>query len=438
MAADYRDITKIEDLKDENLIFITLAKAVPTIKALLPFDSMIAISDHERFIYVNQGENVNSFRYRGDPIPHESGLYQCQLTGTKIILSLPKEVYGAPAKTTSIPIRDETGRIIGSISLGVLGYIYESGAIIAESIAMKKVLHLAYKVAQVDSTILLIGESGSGKEVIADYIHRHSKRCRGAFIAVNCAALPENLIETELFGYKRGAFTGANVDRVGLFEAAGGGTLLLDEIAELPLALQSKILRVLETNEVRRVGSNVDIKVDFRLIVATHRDLKEMIQEGTFRQDLYYRLNVIPINIPPLRERPEDIVLLARKFHDDYCRKYDVNFELDMQTLNEFLQYDWPGNVRELRNAVERRVITGAKDSDSLEPEKLVRKDFFKLLGLSGNVNDVMDKLEELYIDSVLENCNGRISAAAKELGITRMGLYKKIDRLKNKKKNQP
>jgi transcriptional regulator with PAS, ATPase and Fis domain len=433
---DNKDITNIDDLKDENPIFITLAKSAPIIKSLLPYDSMIALADHEKFIYVNQGETVNSFRYRGDPIPCESGLYQCQQTGTTIIMSLPKEVYGAPAKTTSVPIKDEGSNVIGAISLGVLGYIYETGTIIAESKIMQKVLHLAYKVAQVDSTVLLSGESGTGKEVIADYIHRHSKRPKGAFIAVNCASLPEHLIESELFGYKRGAFTGATMDKVGLFEAAGGGTLFLDEIGELPFALQSKLLRVLETGKVRRVGSTNDFKVDFRLMVATHRNLKEMVDEGKFREDLYYRLNVIPIQIPPLRDRPEDIVLLARKFHDDSCRKYDVNFELDIQTINSFLQYNWPGNVRELRNHIERRIITGTKDSsDALASDRLSINNCFNMLGLSGNLNDVMDKLEELYIGVVLEKCKGRIGEAAKELAISRMGLYKKMKRLKNKHK---
>ncbi len=429
-----KDITNIDDLKDENPIFIRIAKSVPLIKSLLPYDSMIALADSERFIYVNQGETVNSFRFRGDPIPRESGLYQCQQTGTKIIMSLPKEVYGAPAKTTSVPIRDAEGRIIGAISLGVLGYIHEAGAIIAESKAMQKVLHLAYKVAQVDSTVLLTGESGTGKEVIADYIHRHSRRAQGAFIAVNCASLPEHLIEAELFGYKRGAFTGANMDRVGLFEAAGGGTLFLDEIGELPYALQAKLLRVLETGTVRRVGSVTNVKVDFRLIVATHRNLKEMVKAGKFREDLYYRLNVVPVQLPPLKARPEDIILLARKFHNDFCRKYDVNFELDIQTINSFLQYDWPGNVRELRNEVERQVITGAKDSsDILTSERLSKTDCFNLLGLNGTLEDVMNDLEKLYIDASLERCKGRIGEAAKELGISRMGLYKKMNRLKKK-----
>ncbi len=427
--------TSIDDMTGDHPIFLTLAAAIPLLKTLLPFDSMIAITDNEKFLYCSQGEKVDSGTGRGDPISVRSGLYQCQQIGQKIVISLPKEVYGVPVKTTSVPIRDSDAKIIGALSIGLLGYIYEPDTIIAESMAMRKVLHMAHQVAHSDSTAMLNGESGTGKEVVAKYIHRDSKRSKGPFIAINCAALPEQLIESELFGYKKGAFTGANTDKPGLVEAAHGGTLFLDEIGELPLMLQSKILRALETSEIRRVGCTKDRKIDFRLVAATHRDLKQMVGEGKFRMDLYYRLNVIPIRIPPLRERPEDIVMLARKFQEDFRRKYDVNNELDMETLNSFLKYDWPGNVRELRNEVERRIITGAADlTEDLSPENFSHKDLFELFGLTGKLNEVMPKIEEQYIKAVLKKCNGRINKAAAQLGISRMGLYKKMRRLQIQK----
>lgn len=244
--------------------------------------------------------------------------------------------------STSTPIMDDDGNVILVLTTGgtsksaethkgateqefisrcqremeyLRSYVLDKDTIVAESKVMKKLLLEVHAIARTDSTAVLYGESGTGKEVLAKYLHRHSKRSGNAFIAVNCATLPEHLVESELFGYEKGAFTGASTEgKIGLFEAAHGGTLFLDEIAELPLALQSKLLRVLETCEVRRLGSYVDRKLDFRLIAATHKDLQKMAQEGTFRTDLFYRLNVIPVHIPPLRERPEDIIALALKF----------------------------------------------------------------------------------------------------------------------------
>ncbi|MDT8899732.1 sigma-54 interaction domain-containing protein [Anaeroselena agilis] len=314
-------------------------------------------------------------------------------------------------------------------------HVLETDTIVAESKAMRQVLLAAHAVAQTDSTVLLNGESGTGKEVLAKYIHRHSKRFNEAFIAVNCAAFPEQLVESELFGYERGAFTGAKGEgRMGLIEAAHNGTLFLDEIAELPLTLQSKLLRVLETGEVRRLGSNTARKIDFRLIAATHQDLKKMSEEYLFREDLYYRLNVIPIRIPPLRDRPEDTLVLALKFLDDFNRKHKTAYEFDGETLEMFQSNAWPGNVRELRNAVERKVIQHLQDyqADCLQAVSsfssgISRSDCIKILGLTGSLKDVTRTVEEKYIDHVLRECGGRIGEAAKRLGIYRTVLYRKL-----------
>jgi transcriptional regulator with PAS, ATPase and Fis domain len=313
--------------------------------------------------------------------------------------------------------------------------VFETDTIVAESKAMRQVLLSAHAVAQADSTVLLLGESGTGKEGLAKYIHRHSKRFNEAFIAVNCAAFPEQLVESELFGYERGAFTGAKGEgRMGLIEAAHHGTLFLDEIAELPLPLQSKLLRVLETGEVRRLGSNTDRKIDFRLIAATHRDLKKMSEENLFREDLYYRLNVIPIRIPPLRERPEDTLVLALKFLEDFNRKHSAGLEFDRETLEMFQSYGWPGNVRELRNAVERKVIQHLQDyqTDCLQAASnfsgsVSQRDCIKILGLTGSLKEVTRMIEEKYINHVLEACGGRMGEAAKQLGIYRTVLYRKL-----------
>lgn len=312
--------------------------------------------------------------------------------------------------------------------------VMNDAEVVAKSRMMKQILVTAHTLSQTDSTVLLVGESGTGKEVIAKYIHRHSKRTNEAFIAVNCAALPENLVEAELFGYEKGAFTGAKMEgKIGLFEAAHKGTLFLDEIAELPLFLQSKLLRVLETSEVRRIGSNHDRKIDFRLIAATNKDLKQMTAEKSFRQDLYYRLNVIPIRIPPLRERPEDITALAHKFLDDFNKRYETEAKLDIDTLEAFQRYNWPGNVRELRNLVERRVISGLNDypADSLTTAAGSARDllneYFRLLGKEYPLKAAMRKIEESYLRYMLQLCGGRIGEASKRLGIYRTVLYRKL-----------
>ena len=314
-------------------------------------------------------------------------------------------------------------------------YVLDTETIVAENKKMKQVLLKAHNVAQVDSTVLLTGESGTGKEILAKYIHRHSKRSEEAFIAINCANLPEHLVESELFGYERGAFTGANTEgKVGLFEAAHHGTLFLDEIAELPFTLQAKLLRVLETCEVRRLGSNVDRKMDFRLIAATNKNLKKMVEEGLFRSDLYYRLNVIPIIIPPLRERPEDIVVLALRFLESFNKKYGLDVEFDSETFEELQSYKWPGNVRELKSVVERNVISSLQDSqaDSLAFDTLAQGNeyqcnIFNLLGLNGTLREVLKTVEIKYINHILKENSGRIGETAQRLGIYRTVLYRKL-----------
>ena len=233
-----------------------------------------------------------------------------------------------------------------------------SPSIVAESRTMRTVLDIAATVSQVDSAVLLLGESGTGKEVVANYIHSASTRSQKSLVVVNCASLPENLLEAELFGYEKGAFTGAAPGgKKGLFETAEGSTLFLDEINSMPLNLQGKVLRAIETKTVQRIGSTHTIPVDFRLITATNEDLAQLVEAKQFRADLYYRLNVIPIRLPPLRERREDIVPLANYFLAHFCQKYSKDKVFTPHTLEIFRAYLWPGNVRELRNVVERSVV---------------------------------------------------------------------------------
>lgn len=237
--------------------------------------------------------------------------------------------------------------------------IQKSIDIIAESPSMKQLLSQLSIVAKTDASILITGPTGSGKEVFAEYIHRMSARSKGPFIVVNCAAIPENLLESELFGYEKGSFSGASaLGKKGLIELANGGTLFLDEINSIPLSLQGKLLRVLETRQVKRVGALVCKAIDFRLLTASNEELEALIRESRFRSDLFYRISVVPIRILPLRERNEDIIPLALYFLQHFCKKYSCMKVLSEQVMNFMLAYDWPGNVRELRNFIERLIAT--------------------------------------------------------------------------------
>lgn len=234
----------------------------------------------------------------------------------------------------------------------------QNAGIVAKSKELKQLLSVTEGIAPLDSTVLIYGESGSGKEVFARFIHEHSDRKDCPLITVNCAAFPENLIESELFGYEKGSFTGASKDgKIGLIEAADSGTLFLDEINSLPLSVQSKILRVIEEKSVQKIGSLTPKKVDFRLITATNQELSQLVRAGKFREDLYYRLHVIPLTIPPIRNRKDDIVPLCLHFLNYFCNKYNLKKSFSDQVLAQAQSYDWPGNVREIRNFVERMVV---------------------------------------------------------------------------------
>jgi len=244
------------------------------------------------------------------------------------------------------------------------------GDIIANSPAMINVLQLVERLADLDSTILISGESGSGKGIIARLLHETGSRSSHPYVKINCGAIPENLLESELFGYESGAFTGSRKDgKKGLFEVANNGTIFLDEISELPLNLQVKILQVIQEKEIQRVGGVVNIPVDVRIISATNRDLKTRVQEGKFREDLFYRLNVVPIQIPPLRERPEDIIPLIKHFLQKNNQKFNETKTIGANTMVAMLKYPWPGNVRELENIIERLVIT--TKGNTIMPENL-------------------------------------------------------------------
>ncbi len=297
--------------------------------------------------------------------------------------------------------------------------------VVAESPQMRRVLDTSKKVAPFDTSVLITGESGVGKEVVAKLIHRSSRRSKGPFIAINCAALPDNLIEAELFGYKKGSFSGAYTDKKGIVEEAEGGTLFLDEIGDLPLSLQAKLLRLLQEKEIRPIGSNRPKRVDVRVLCATNRNLKEMVEKGEFREDLFYRINVIHIHIPPLRERKEDILPLAYFFIKRSAEKFGTDTkELSESAKRQLLSYDWPGNVRELENTIERSFILS-------EGTVIERIYFHEDTGVSESFTGVKpyheakEEFERNYLKKILEISGGNISKASRLSGKTRAEIYR-------------
>lgn len=314
---------------------------------------------------------------------------------------------------------------------------------IGDSPVMRELFRMIDRVASTPSSVLITGESGTGKELVARALHRKSKRSDNPFVAVNCAALPDSLLESELFGHVKGAFTDAREDKEGLFVQADGGTLLLDEVGDLPTSLQPKLLRVLEEQQIRPVGGDEQIDIDVRIVAATHRDLEERVEQGAFREDLYFRLNVIELDLPPLRERGKDVLRLAQHFVEQFADRSDHAVTgLSPEAGRALIQYDWPGNVRELRNYIERAVVLALQEH--ITPEDLPPKvrgagrsgdqqaatDMLALqaqLGEEGMVT--MEQLEARYIEFVLRQTEGNKSRAADVLGFDRTTLYRKIDR---------
>ncbi|HCA23228.1 MAG TPA: DNA-binding response regulator [Pseudomonas sp.] len=296
--------------------------------------------------------------------------------------------------------------------------------LLGDSASMQTVIGLLEPLLNTSADILLHGETGSGKDAIARYIHENSNRSDHNFVAINCGAVPENLIESELFGHEAGAFTGADKRRIGKFEHANKGTLFLDELESMPLNLQVKLLRVLEERKVERLGSNQPIAVDVRIVAATKSDLKALSDAGEFRSDLYYRLNVVQINIPPLRERKQDVPLLFHHFALIAASRYDREIiPLDAAQAAALMQHDWPGNVRELRNLAERYVLMGTAALSGPETAQLPAAGGQQTLG------EMLDAYEHSLLASALKACNGSIKEVMMQLGLARKTLYDKMKR---------
>jgi len=309
--------------------------------------------------------------------------------------------------------------------------------LVGESEHTRNVLELIDKIADSDASVLITGENGVGKEVVARLIHLKSSRRGEPFVDINCAAIPETLMESELFGYERGAFTGAISSKKGKIESANGGTLFLDEIAEMPLSLQSKLLRVLQEKFVYRLGSNKGVQVDVRFIFSTNRDLKTLVKEGKFREDLYYRINVIPIHIIPLRERKEDIIPIAVYYLNAFSTKYGKKgMEFSDEVKEVFLRYSWPGNVRELRNIVERLVIMSKGGRITLDEVREYTSEILVGGYTKDGINfdlpyrDAKSQFEKIYFQRMIAKVGNSITELSKATGLDRTYLYRKLESL--------
>ena len=314
-----------------------------------------------------------------------------------------------------------------------LGTHFDRQNIIGQSPAMIQLLETVSQVAASEATVLINGESGTGKELIAGAIHFNSLRKDGPFVKINCAAITETLLESELFGHERGAFTGADKRKEGRFAQAHKGTLFLDEVSEMALAMQAKLLRVLQEREITRVGGDTAVKVDVRVIGATNRNLKHMIKEGSFREDLFYRLNVISLDIPPLRKRRDDIVLLTQHFIQNFAEKNRKQIKgFTPKAIDRLIRYDWPGNVRELMNAVERAVVLARTERIDDEDLAIIQTPFdpaVESTPVLEEINEIttLENMERTAVIKTLKATDGNKSEAARRLGITRKTLHKKL-----------
>ena len=441
--------------------------------------TMIIIDSDRKISFINKllCERLNLSRDEVIGMPVDK---YCELTTSNVVYAERSletgKSFTSPYRLTddidlevvSYPIIDEKGKIVGAIGSGfdnevvkklnsivndverkkesvsrAMTYLTEKsggeGFVYADK-KMKRVFDSAGLIAATDSTVLINGESGTGKEIVANYIHKNSKRKDNVFMPVNCGAIPENLLESELFGYEPGAFTGADKNgKAGLFEIADKGTLFLDEIGELPLLMQAKLLRVLETGELKRIGGTKRIFTDVRIVAATNKNLEEMVKQNKFREDLFYRLSVIPISIPPLRERPDDIAVLMKFYSEKFNKKYKTNLIIDDKLIKKYKNYAWPGNVRELKNEVERLAIYSLGNENGVgrvydaagEKAETQHHELYDRIsddvdsGL--NLKELVERYEREILTKMLEKNGGNVRKTAAQLGIDRSSFYRKI-----------
>ena len=406
-AVDGEEALRLLEEKEFSLVLLDLLlpdrngmEILRWIKENLTLTEVVVITGHGTIKTAVEAMKLGAFDFLTKP---------CSLSEVEITVRKAIETRGM--RRENLLYRKER-----DLSVNYSGFVFESPK-------MKEILRFIEKVACSDCPVLITGESGVGKEVIATLIHRNSDRADRPMVTLNIASIPRDLVEAELFGYERGAFTGAERSKEGFLELADGGTLFLDEIGEMPLDLQAKLLRAIETKKFYRVGGRREMESDVRIITATNRDIKELIKEGRFREDLYYRLNVVEIRVPPLRERKEDILPLARHFLKLYSRKYSKRIEgFTKRAEDLLLSYSWPGNVRELKNAIERAVLFTERDY-------LDAEDFSCLFGSEVRERrKTLKDLERDYILEVLRQVNFNKKKASEILGIPLRTLYRRLE----------
>lgn len=404
---------RITGLNRENLIGHNMIELVNT--GIISSSVTLSVLKNNKTITINQHFNTGkSALVTGTPFYDENGIISMVVTNVRDITELEtlKEKF-IKSHNENIKYKsliEELNKMIAS-----------DDYIVAEDDEMLNLLLLAKRVAHVDTTVIIYGETGSGKELVAKYIYNNSLRKDKPFIKINCGAIPESLIESEFFGYADGSFTGASKGgRLGIFEVANNGTLLLDEIGELPLSMQVKLLRVLQDGEIEKVGSNKSIKVDVRIIASTNRNLEEMVEKRLFREDLFYRLNVVPIKIAPLRQRRNSIIPTVEYYLKIFNEKYNLNKTISREVYKYLYEYCWPGNVRELKNLIERMTVTSVEDiiyKDDF-PKHIIEKDRFKYK--NEEIKKLKEAIEMLEKDLIFKSFerHGNVRSAAKELGI--------------------
>ncbi len=389
----------------------------------------LLVIEKREIVTINQTvKNNNKILVTGNPIFDEKGDLFRVVTNVRDITEL------VSLQNQLIKTKEQTLKYKTELSHLRALHIEEKD-LISRSPKMAQVIQLATKIADVDSIVLINGESGTGKELIAKLIHKQGKGTSKPFIKINCAAIPEQLLESELFGYEGGAFTGARKEgKPGLFELAQNGTLFLDEVGDLPLLLQVKLLRAIQEKEFIRVGGTKTITFNARIIAATHRDIAKMVKEGVFREDLYYRLMVVPIYLSPLRERKEDIPLLVVHFIEKFNHRFGFNKKIAPQVIDKLVEYSWPGNVRELENIVERMMVMAPSEeiTVNLVPETIMDKNFFPK-----RVTKLKDAVEQTEKYLLSENYKeyGSWQKVAEVLGIDRTTVFRKVTRYKLEKK---
>ena len=419
-SLDYYGIT-LEEWKDAGLQQVLHPQDAAIVTRDLPLKLQSGLPfEYEARLRRKDGQ-YRWFHYRLSPVSDEEGrITRWYAAGTDID---DRKLAEQRLQEENVALREEVDK----------ASMFEE--IVGTSAPLKKVLSRISKVAPTDSSVLITGETGTGKELVARAIHRRSRRSSYPFVSLNCAAIPRDLIASELFGHELGAFTGATQRRLGRFELAAGGTLFLDEVGELPAETQVTLLRVLQEHEFERIGGAASIRVDVRVIAATNRDLEEAIRAGTFRSDLFYRLNVFPIEMPTLRERKEDIPLLLRYFLDRYGMKAGKSFKtVDKRSLDLLQSYPWPGNIRELQNVIERSVIVSEMGTFSVDESWLSRRPPTTGQEIRRDPFRTPPAEEKAIIEAALRECGGRIygpAGAAEKLGIPRSTLESKIRTLK-------